>query len=152
MNFLEAAGRDAPLIQQLFALWQKSVRVTHLFLSDSELIKISECIPRALAEVPHLIVAFNEETKLPAAFMGIEDKKLQMLFVSPEEIGKGLGKELILHGIEHYSLNEVGVNEQNPGARGFYEHMGFRFYRRADRDEQGKPYPILYMRLKNPGS
>lgn len=147
MKILEAGKRDAELIQQLFSLWQKSVKETHLFLSDSELLKIAEYIPQALNTVSHLIVAFNEN-KLPSAFMGIEGQKLEMLFVSPEKMGKGLGKKLILHGIEHYSLNEVGVNEQNPRAKGFYEHMGFRLHRRADTDEQGQAYPILYMKLK----
>lgn len=41
---------------------------------------------------------------------------------------------------------EVAVNEQNPLARGFYEHMGFRPYKRTELDEQGNPYPLLYMK------
>lgn len=39
------------------------------------------------------------------------------------------------------------VNEQNPQAKGFYEHMGFRVYKRIDLDEQGNPYPLLYIGL-----
>ena len=38
------------------------------------------------------------------------------------------------------------MNEQNPQAKGFYEHMGFRVYKRTELDEQGNPYPLLYMR------
>jgi putative acetyltransferase len=41
----------------------------------------------------------------------------------------------------------LAVNEQNPQAKGFYEHLGFQVYKRADIDEQGNPYPILYMKL-----
>lgn len=52
-------------------------------------------------------------------------------------------------GIENYSVNKLAVNEQNPLARGFYEHMGFCVYKRTDYDEQGNPYPILYMELKD---
>lgn len=70
-----------------------------------------------------------------------------MLFIAPEERGKGLGKKLIRYGTENYSINEVAVNEQNPLARGFYEHMGFQVYKRTDCDEQGNPYPLLYMKL-----
>ena len=38
------------------------------------------------------------------------------------------------------------IKEQNPQAKGFYEHMGFQVYKRTDLDEQGNPYPLLYMR------
>lgn len=51
------------------------------------------------------------------------------------------------YGAEHYGIREATVNEQNPQAVGFYEHMGFVTYKRTDRDEQGGPYPLLYMRL-----
>ena len=54
-------------------------------------------------------------------------------------------KSALQYGIENYSINELAVNEQNPLAKGFYEHMGFRVYGRTDLDEQGNPYPLLYM-------
>ena len=81
------------------------------------------------------------------AFMGIEDGTLEMLFISPEERGKGLGKRLIEYGIESYSVERLAVNEQNPQAKGFYEHMCFHVYKRTGLDEQGNPYPLLYMSL-----
>ena len=77
--------------------------------------------------------------------MGIDDGSLEMLFISPEERGKGLGKRLIQHGIENYAARRLTVNEQNPQAIGFYEHMGFHVYKRTKLDEQGNPYPLLYM-------
>ena len=49
--------------------------------------------------------------------------------------------------IENYAASEVTVNEQNPLAIGFYKHMGFQTYKRTDFDEEGNPYPLLYMRL-----
>lgn len=83
----------------------------------------------------------------PVAFMGIEDGTLEMLFISPEERGKGLGKRLLQYGIKTYAVERVAVNEQNPQAKGFYEHLGFQVYKRTDLDEQGNPYPLLYMSL-----
>ena len=80
--------------------------------------------------------------------MGIENQKLEMLFIKNSERRKGLGKKLLNYGIENYSVNELIVNEQNPKARGFYEHMGFKVYKREEVDEQKNPYPILYMRLE----
>uniref|UniRef100_UPI003AB131ED GNAT family N-acetyltransferase n=1 Tax=Anaerotignum lactatifermentans TaxID=160404 RepID=UPI003AB131ED len=82
----------------------------------------------------------------PIAFMGIDGQKLEMLFVASKEIGKGIGKKLIRYGMDKYLVSELTVNEQNLMAKGFYEHMGFSVYKRTDLDEQGNPYPLLYMR------
>lgn len=71
----------------------------------------------------------------------------ELLFLSPEVRGKGLGKQLLQYGIETYNIQELTVNEQNPQAVGFYEHMGFQTYKRTEYDEEGNPYPLLYMRL-----
>lgn len=38
------------------------------------------------------------------------------------------------------------MEERNPLAKGFYEHMAFKVYKRIQLDEQGKPYPLLYMK------
>lgn len=78
--------------------------------------------------------------------MGIADKMLEMLFISNDSRGQGIGKQLLQYGIENYSINELAVNEQNPLAKGFYEHMGFKVYKRTESDEQGNPYPLLYMK------
>jgi putative acetyltransferase len=148
MKIYEVKDRPQLLIAALTQVWESSVRATHLFLSDGEIKNIREYVPHALIEVPHLIVAC-ENSAAPIAFMSISRQKLEMLFVSPEMRGKGLGKKLLLFGIENYSLNELTVNEQNPLACGFYEHMGFKTYRRTECDEEGGPYPLLYMKLRN---
>jgi putative acetyltransferase len=56
--------------------------------------------------------------------------------------------KLLNYGIENYNINKLVVNEQNPDAKGFYEHMGFKIYKKTKLDEQGNPYPILYMKLE----
>lgn len=145
MRIIEVRERTSLLIQQLLKIWESSVRATHLFLSDNEIEHIKEYVPQALEVIPHLIVA-EDENGLPAAFMGIDGEKLEMLFLASEERGKGLGKKLMEYGMETYSVNELAVNEQNPLAKGFYEHMGFQVYKRTEHDEQGNPYPILYMK------
>lgn len=146
MRILEIEERNSDLISKLIAVWEASVRATHLFLSDSKILSIKECVPQALKSVDKLIIAENDEEK-PIAFMGIENKTLEMLFITPSERGHGLGKLLLQYGISNYKVNRLTVNEQNPQAKGFYEHMGFHVYKRTDYDEQGNPYPLLYMRL-----
>lgn len=78
--------------------------------------------------------------------MGVQDRRLEMLFLDPAVRGRGIGRRLLEHGIECLGVAELTVNEQNPQAVGFYEHMGFSAYRRTELDEEGRPYPLLYMR------
>lgn len=146
MEIIEATNRGPDLIAQLLEVWEGSVRATHLFLSDDEIKGIKGYVPQALNGIARLIIA-EDGAGRPVAFMGTADGALEMLFVSPEERGKGLGKRLIQYGIENCAVERLAVNEQNPQARGFYEHMGFHVYKRTDLDEQGNPYPLLYMRL-----
>lgn len=145
MKIVEVKERTPDLIKGLLEVWENSVRATHLFLSDSEIQSIKKYVPQALNEVLHLLIA-EDESGRPVAFMGVEAGSLEMLFIAPEERGKGLGKRLIQYGIKNYSVEKLTVNEQNPQAKGFYEHMGFQVYKRTDLDEQGNPYPLLYMR------
>lgn len=146
MRIINSKDRNSILIEPLVKLWKASVKETHLFLSDVEIDNIEKYIPQALVGIPHLIIAENY-SGVPIAFMGIDDQKLEMLFIDPKERGHGLGRKLVEYGIKEYSINELGVNEQNPHAKGFYEHMGFEVYKRTEIDEQGMPYPILYMKL-----
>lgn len=145
MKITEIKDRNTVLIEQLLEVWESSVRATHLFLSNDEVNNIKEFVPQALNDVPILIIAKNENEK-PIGFIGIADKMLEMLFISNESRGIGIGKQLLQYGIEKYSVSEVAVNEQNPLAKGFYEHMGFKTYKRTELDEQGNPYPLLYMK------
>ncbi len=146
MIITEVKERTITIINQLLEVWEDSVKATHLFLSNKEINNIKEYVPQALKAVSHLLIIENENNK-PIAFMGIEGTKLEMLFIKNNERGKGLGKQLLNYGIKNYNVNELVVNEQNPNAKEFYEHMGFKTYKRTDLDEQGNPYPILYMKL-----
>ena len=148
MKITEVENRTPDLINQLLEVWESSIRATHLFLSDSEIKSIKEYVPQALGGIAHLIIA-EDEAGRAVAFMGIEDGTLEMLFISPEERRKGLGKRLLQYGVENYGVKRLAVNEQNPQAKGFYECMGFRVYKRTELDEQGNPYPLLYMELSH---
>lgn len=145
MKLYEVQNRDTELLAELVAVWEASVRETHHFLSEEEILQIKEYVPQALNGVAHIIIIENA-AGVPVAFMGTEGERLEMLFLSPEARGKGLGKRLIEYGIQHYGIREVTVNEQNPQAIGFYEHMGFETYKRTELDEEGRPYPLLYMK------
>lgn len=117
MKILKIKALDQETENKLLVIWESSVRATHNFLSDPEINNIKKYVPHALRRVSHLIVAYDENE--PVAFMGINDLKLEMLFVDANQRGNGIGKALITYGIHNLDINELAVNEQNPGARGF---------------------------------
>lgn len=148
MKGVKIKKRDEMLINQLLIVWKNSVKETHLFLSNDEIENIEPYVFQTLNSIKHLIIETGDDGN-PIAFMGIENNKLEMLFIALDFREKGVGKKLLLYGIENYQVNELDVNEQNPQAKGFYEHMGFKVYKRDELDGQGNPYPILHMRLKD---
>ena len=68
-----------------------------------------------------------------------------MLFLAPEARGQGLGRQLLEFGIQTFGVCQLGMNEQNPQARGFYEQMGFAVCGRTETDGMGNPFPIRRM-------
>ena len=97
---VEKLNRADILIEKLTQVWERSVKATHLFLSDDEIADIKKFVPDTLSQVAHLVIAINE-TGDPSGFMGIEDCKIEMLFISPEERGKGVGKAFIEYGVPY---------------------------------------------------
>lgn len=147
MKIVECKERTPALIAELVAVWEASVRATHDFLSDEEIATIRQYVPEALSVVETLVVA-KEENGALLGFMGAAEGRLEMLFLAPEARGQGIGRALLERAIIEYGVTTLTVNEQNPQAVGFYEHMGFHTTRRTPLDEQGAPYPLLYMTLE----
>lgn len=145
MKIVIPTERSAALIDTFLPVWERSVRATHTFLSDAEIATIKTYVPEAFKGVQHLVLAYDDNDT-PLGFMGINEHNLEMLFLDPAYRGQGLGRTLLQYGIDNYGVDTLAVNEQNPGARGFYEHMGFVVFKRTERDEQGGPYPLLYLR------
>ncbi|WP_304354104.1 GNAT family N-acetyltransferase [Brachyspira innocens] len=145
MNIYELKVRKKETIKELYDIWEKSVIATHLFLTENDIKNISKYVMPALEKIGSLII-LEYKNKI-AGFIGIENKKIEMLFLDPINIGLGFGRKLIEYVKENYGVNEVAVNEQNENAHKFYEHMGFKVYKRSEYDEQGNHFPILYMRF-----
>lgn len=138
--------RDTALIETLTHLWERSVRASHHFLTEGDIANLKPYVKEALQAIGTLLVARSGQEY--AAFCGIQDGKIEMLFAAPEHFGKGIGRQLVGIAVKEHGATLVDVNEQNPKAAGFYRHMGFEEYRRDETDDQGNPFPILRMRLK----
>ncbi|KAA9300511.1 MULTISPECIES: GNAT family N-acetyltransferase [Aerococcus] len=132
-------------LADLLGIWEASVRASHDFLSEAAIQAIKAEVPGGLMGVAQLVLAWSAAGEL-VGFMGIDGENLEMLFLHPNAWRLGLGRALIEEGLTAYGLRQLTVNEQNPQAVAFYQHMGFRPYRRTEQDEAGRPYPLLYMR------
>ena len=94
MKIREVQDRTAPLVTALLAVWEKSVRATHTFLSEEEIEHIKTYVPTAFHSVQHLLTAETASGE-PVAFMGITGNRLEMLFLLPEVRGQGSGRQLL---------------------------------------------------------
>ena len=142
---LKSNQRTDAQVNELMEVWEDSVRVTHSFLTQADIEVIKSYVPNAIKAVPHLFVV-RGNTGSAQGFLGISGQKIEMLFIASQNRRQGLGRKLIEEAMSHYPITEVVVNEQNYQAIGFYEHMGFEVYGRSATDEQGGPFPILFMR------
>lgn len=106
--------------------------------------KIIEATDRNALLIKQLLEVWESSVKATHLFLSeneIEDIKKYV----PEAL-KEIPHLIIVENENQVPMGFMGiVNEQNPLAKGFYEHMGFKVYKRTVVDEQGNPYPLLYM-------
>ena len=129
---------------ELICLWDASVRSTHHFLTEKDIQFYKPLIRNEYFPAVELYFIKNDNGK-PAAFLGLSEDNIEMLFVHPLSQGKGYGKKLIEFAIHKKDIYKVDVNEQNDKALHFYLNRGFKVTGRDATDAQGNPYPILHM-------
>ena len=141
MSIRKAAAADHPA---LLDIWERSVRATHGFLSEQD---IQALLPVVRDQaLPHLEVwVLCGEARDPIGFMGLDDNKLEAVFVSPSSFRQGAGRALLEHARRLKGALKVDVNEQNPRAVAFYLSNGFVVAGRSPTDSQGLPFPLLHL-------
>lgn len=133
-------------LERLYEIWHAAVTATHDFVSESDLNEICVQVRKDYLPSRTLLVAVDDQDQ-PMGFMGMNGHEVESLFIDPGCHGRGLGRAFIEEAwARSPSLLEVGVNEQNRQAVGFYEALGFTAYASSPTDDDGRPYPILRMR------
>lgn len=132
-------------LEELAGIWEMSVRATHTFLSESEIMEIRREVVSHYLHMLDLYVCRSGNRI--CGFMGIGEDKVEMLFVAPEFVGKGAGRALLEYAVDEKNARRLDVNEQNTQAAGFYKHMGFVVVSRSATDSGGRPLPLLHMEL-----
>ena len=131
---------------RLVEVWEKSVRATHDFLSESDIAYLKPLVLPALLGMENL-VGVRDASGLLAGFAGTSDGKIEALFVHPSWHRLGAGRRLVRHAVRTLGANGVDVNEQNAGAVAFYVRLGFRIEGRSEKDGMGLPFPLLHMKM-----
>jgi putative acetyltransferase len=129
--------------------WLQSVRATHTFVSAADIEAMTPHVRTYLSSDAELWVACDD-AGTAMGFMGVSEGKIDSMFLAPEFMGRGVGRQLVRHAQSQWPDLTVDVNEQNEGACRFYEACGFVLTGRSELDEQGRPYPLLHMRLVAP--
>lgn len=132
--------------QQILAVWEQSVLATHDFLAPTDFTEIKELV-QTIDFYDFQVYCLTEDD-IVIGFIGVADKKIEMLFLDPKYFGQGLGQMLINFALRELAADKVDVNEQNIKAVEFYKKSGFEIVERTEKDDQGRDYPLLRMKLK----
>jgi putative acetyltransferase len=137
--------------ETLRALWERSVRATHEFLTEDDIAGLRPRVAEALGDDALELWVLADQDDVPVGFMGLVGDDIAALFLEPARRGRGGGRRLVAHAqaLRGGALT-VDVNEQNPAARGFYEALGFVVAGRSPLDPDGRPFPMLHMRRPAP--
>lgn len=139
------------ILDDLIALWERSVRASHTFLTERNIAEIKPQVAPAIIGISHFLVI--REAGEIVAFIGVEEDSIEMLFIDPEMLfidpvawKKGYGRALIQYAIDTLDAVYVDVNEDNHGARAFYEALGFAMFGYSETDGVGNPFPIMHLK------
>lgn len=130
---------------RIVEVWEAAVRATHHFLSEDDIAMFRPLVRDTYLDLVQLFGMRAADGEI-TGFVGVADRKIEMLFVDPAYHGQGIGRALVEYACSALGANQVDVNEQNSAAVGFYERLGFTVHARSELDSMGKPYPLLNMR------
>lgn len=135
----------------LLRLWERSVRATHHFVAEPDIVFFRHCVAEMLAGSAIELWTLASDGEPPIGLLGLSPHRIEALFLEPEHRRRGWGRRLVAHAQHRWSGSlGVDVNEQNSEACRFYEALGFVVEGRSPVDETGRPYPILHLRRPSP--
>ena len=129
---------------ELTDLWERTVRATHSFLGEDDIVYYRPRVLRDYLPAVEVWVA-EDDAGVIAGFVGISGDKVEMLFVDPDKHGRGIGRRLLKRVEEGREILRIDVNEQNEAAHAFYRQYGFVEVGRSDCDSTGRPFPLIHM-------
>ena len=130
---------------ELLTVWENWVLATQDFLIQSDFEEIKGLVESINFSDFQVFCLISENLVL--GFVGVAEKKIEMLFLDPKHFGRGLGKKLLSFAVKELNADKLDVNEQNVKAIKFYQKFGFVTFERTDKDDQGRNYSLLRMKI-----
>ena len=140
---------EPSMLDSMLTIWEDSVRASHFFLKDSDIVEIKQEVKAAFSSLQNILVAkLNNDF---AGFIGASEKSIEMLFASPKFFNLGLGKRLILEACNAFFAKQdeilVDCNEQNERGLKFYQKLGFKQLGRSEKDSSGRDFAIIHFSI-----
>jgi len=137
--------------EPLLALWERSVRATHRFLTDRDIVALRPLVAEELAGGAVDWWVLVSPTGAIIGFLGYTSGTIEALFIDPAHQRQGAGRLLVAHAqrLAGGPL-AVDVNEANEQATRAYQALGFLVVGRSPTDAGGRPFPILHMKRAAP--
>src|SRR5512143_995546 len=137
--------------ERLLEVWERSVRATHHFLTESDVAALRPLVAEELESGAIDWWVLVSAAKDAIGFLGFASDTIEALFIDPDHHGQGGGKLLVAHAQRLAAgALAVDVNEQNEAALRFYQAVGFSVVGRSPTDAGGRPLPILHMKRAAP--
>ena len=132
--------------ERMLELWERSVRATHDFLEERDIVTLRPLVAMELASQTIDWWVLESEHDV-IGFLGFANDSIEGLFLAPDQRGRGGGRLLVEHAQQLASGPlAVDVNEQNDAALEFYKALGFVVTGRSPTDGAGRPFPIVHMK------
>ncbi len=137
------------MLTALLDLWEDSVQASHIFLTKQHIAEIRLEVKAALQSSQNIITATDKKDFL--GFIGVENNKIEMLFVASSVFRKGIGKALLKEALGRYLKDYpcilVDCNEQNTQGLAFYKSLGFEKVGMSEKDFAGRDFPIVHLKV-----
>lgn len=137
--------------ERLLDLWERSVRATHHFLANTDIVVLRPLVAEELAGDAVDWWVLVSAAEILIGFLGFANDAIEALFIDPDHHRQGGGRFLVAHAQRlGAGVLSVDVNEQNDAALRFYGALGFSVMGRSPTDAGGRPFPILHMKRAAP--
>lgn len=132
-------------LERCMMIWREASEAGHPFLGAAALDADAALVREQYMPAADIRVA--EMERVVSGFIALLGSFIGGLFVDPSHHGRGIGRALVLDARSRLPNLEVEVYEENAGARAFYSRLGFVEMGRRAHDDQGRPWPLIALRL-----